>query len=124
MSTFRKITNNTITNSGETISGKLLYSWLDGENESKPVYFCLEDENGKCDENLSTKGTSAFYLTFNISGCTAQVKDSTATSSSADANIASEIWLNIPSITTSRTIQFSWYYCTYCKIANSIENKI
>ena len=124
MSTFKKITNNIITNSGETISGRLVYSWLDKRNESKVVYFGLEGENGKWDGNLSTKGTSAFYLTSNVSGCTAQVKDSTATPTTADANTAREIWLNIPSTSTSRTIQFSYNGITVLTVKQTINKYI
>jgi hypothetical protein len=70
MSTFKEITENTLTNNGEAISGRLVYTWLGG-NESKPVYFGLKDGAGSWAGNLSTKGTSAFYLTSNVSGCTA-----------------------------------------------------
>lgn len=105
--TFKEITENTLTNNGEAISGRLLYTQLGG-NISKPVYFGLKDGAGSWTGNLSTKGTSAFYLTSNVSGCTAQVKDSTAAPSTADANTAREIFLNIPSTATSRTIQFSY----------------
>ena len=107
MSTFKEITKNTLTNKGEAISGRLVYTWLGG-NESKAVYFGLKDGAGNWAGNLSTKGTSAFYLTSNVSGCTAYVQDSTGSPSTADANTAREIFLNIPSTTTSRTIQFSY----------------
>ena len=119
MSTFKEITKNTLTNNGEAISGRLLYTWLGG-NESKPVYFGLKDDAGSWAGNLSTKGTSAFYLTSNVSGCTAQVKDSTAAPSTADANTAREIFLNIPSTTTSRTIQFSYNGTTLITVKQTI----
>lgn len=124
MSTFKEITENTLTNNGEAISGRLVYTWLGG-NESKPVYFGLKDGADSWVGNLSTKGTSAFYLTSNVSGCTAQVKDSTATPSTADANTAREIFLNIPSTATSRTIQFSYNGITLITVKQIITyNKI
>ena len=119
MSTFKEITENTITNNGESISGRLVYNWFTG-TESKPVYFGLKDDAGSWAGNLSTKGTSAFYLTSNVSGCTAQVKDSTAAPSTADANTAREIFLNIPSTTTSRTIQFSYNGTTLITVKQTI----
>ncbi len=120
MSTFNKITKNTLTNNGEAISGRLVYTWLGG-NESKPVYFGLKDGAGNWAGNLSTKGTSAFYLTSNVSGCTAQVQDSTAAPSTADANTAREIFLNIPSTATSRTIQFSYNGITLITVKQTIK---
>ena len=116
--TFKEITENTITNNGEAISGRLLYTQLGG-NESKAVYFGLKDGAGSWAGNLSTKGTSAFYLTSNVSGCTAQVKDLTAAPSTA--NTAREIWLNIPSTTTSRTIQFSYNGITLITVKQTIK---
>lgn len=123
MSTFKEITKNTLTNNGEAISGRLVYTWLGG-NESKPVYFGLKDGAGSWAGNLSTKGTSAFYLTSNVSGCTAQVKDSTAAPSTADANTAREIFLNIPSTSTSRTIQFSYNGITLITVKQTINEYI
>lgn len=120
MSTFKEITENTITNKGESISGRLVYTWLGG-NISKPVYFGLKDGAGSWGGNLSTKGTSAFYLTSNVSGCTAQVKDSTGAPSTADANTAREIFLNIPSTSTSRTIQFSYNGITLITVKQTIK---
>lgn len=120
MSTFKEITENTLTNNGEAISGRLVYTWLGG-NESKAVYFGLKDGAGSWAGNLSTKGTSAFYLTSNVSGCTAQVKDSTAAPSTADANTAREIFLNIPSTSTSRTIQFSYNGITLITVKQTIK---
>ena len=122
MSTFKEITENTLTNNGEAISGRLVYTWLGG-NESKPVYFGLKDGAGSWAGNLSTKGTSAFYLTSNVSGCTAQVKDSTAAPSTADANTAREIFLNIPSTSTSRTIQFSYNGITLITVKQTTLNE-
>lgn len=122
MSTFKEISENTITNNGESISGRLVYNWFTG-TESKPVYFGLKDGTGNWGGNLGTKGTSAFYLTSNVSGCTAQVKDSTATPTTADANTAREIWLNIPSTTTSRTIQFSYNGITVLTVKQEITQK-
>ena len=106
MSTFKKCESNTITNNGELINGRLVYSWL-GNYANQPVYFGLQDDTtwvGK----LSTKGTSAFYLTSNTNGCTAEVKDSTTAPTTADANTAREIWLNIPKATSTRKIIFSY----------------
>ena len=123
MSTFKEITENTLTNNGEAISGRLVYTWLGG-NESKPVYFGLKDGAGSWAGNLSTKGTSAFYLTSNVSGCTAQVKDSTAAPSTADANTAREIFLNIPSTSTSRTIQFSYNGITLITVKQTLNEYI
>lgn len=120
MSTFKEITENTLTNNGEAISGRLLYTQLGG-NESKPVYFGLKDGADSWTENLSTIGTSAFYLTSNVSGCTAQVKDSTTSPTNGDANTAREIFLNIPSTTTSRTIQFSYNGITVLTVNQTIE---
>lgn len=120
MSTFKEITENTLTNNGEAISGRLVYTWLGG-NESKAVYFGLKDRAGSWAGNLSTKGTSAFYLTSNVSGCTAQVKDSTAAPSTADANTAREIFLNIPSTSKSRTIQFSYNGITLITVKQTIK---
>lgn len=108
MSTFKEISENTITNNGESISGRLVYNWLNGTESSKAVYFGLKDEAGNWSGNLGTKGTSAFYLTSNVSGCTAQVKDSTTSPTTADATTAREIWLNIPKATASRKILFSY----------------
>ena len=119
MSTFKEITENTITNNGESISGRLVYNWFTG-TESKPVYFGLKDGAGSWTGNLSTKGTSAFYLTSNVSGCTAQVKDSTASPTTGDANTAREIWLNIPKTATSRTIQFSYNGITVLTVKQTI----
>lgn len=119
MSTFKEISENTITNNGESISGRLVYNWFTG-TESKPVYFGLKDGAGNWGGNLSTKGTSAFYLTSNVSGCTAQVKDSTYTPTTGDATTAREIWLNIPSTTTSRTIQFSYNGTTLITVKQTI----
>lgn len=119
MSTFKEITENTITNNGESISGRLVYNWFTG-TESKPVYFGLKNGAGSWAGNLSTKGTSAFYLTSNVSGCTAQVKDSTTSPTTADATTAREIWLNIPSTTTSRTIQFSYNGITLITVKQTI----
>lgn len=119
MSTFKEISENTITNNGESISGRLVYNWFT-EAESKPVYFGLKDGAGNWRGNLSTKGTSAFYLTSNVSGCTAQVKDSTYTPTTGDATTAREIWLNIPSTTTSRTIQFSYNGTTLITVKQTI----
>lgn len=107
MSTFSKCNYNTITNTGELINGRLVETWLDGGNMSRPVYFGLKDDTtwvGK----LSTKGTSAFYLTSDTNGCTAEVKDSTTAPTTADANTAREIWLNIPKATSTRKIKFSY----------------
>lgn len=120
---FKEITENTLTNNGEAISGRLVYTWLGG-NESKPVYFGLKDGAGSWAGNLSTKGTSAFYLTSNVSGCTAQVKDSTAAPSTADANTAREIFLNIPSTSTSRTIQFSYNGITLITVKQTLNEYI
>lgn len=120
MSTFKEISENTITNNGESISGRLVYNWFTG-TESKPVYFGLKDGAGNWGGNLSTKGTSAFYLTSNVSGCTAQVKDSTYTPTTGDATTAREIWLNIPSTTTSRTIQFSYNGTTLITVKQYIK---
>ena len=122
MSTFKEITENTITNNGESISGRLVYNWFTG-TESKPVYFGLKDGAGSWTGNLSTKGTLAFYLTSNVSGCTAQVKDSTTSPTTGDANTAREIWLNIPSTSTSRTIQFSYNGITVLTVKQEITQK-
>lgn len=123
MSTFKEITENTITNNGESISGRLVYNWFTG-TESKPVYFGLKDGAGSWTGNLSTKGTLAFYLTSNVSGCTAQVKDSTTSPTTGDANTAREIWLNIPSTSTSRTIQFSYNGITVLTVKQTINKYI
>lgn len=123
MSTFKEITENTITNNGESISGRLVYNWFTG-TESKPVYFGLKDGAGSWTGNLSTKGPLAFYLTSNVSGCTAQVKDSTASPTTGDANTAREIWLNIPSTSTSRTIQFSYNGITVLTVKQTINEYI
>lgn len=123
MSTFKEITENTITNNGEAISGRLVYTWLGGK-ESKAVYFGLKDRAGSWVGNLSTKGTSAFYLTSNVSGCTAQVKDSTAAPSTADANTVREIFLNIPPTSTSRTIQFSYNGITLITVKQKLNEYI
>ncbi len=120
MSTFKEISENTITNNGESISGRLVYNWFTG-TESKPVYFGLKDGAGNWGGNLNTKGTSAFYLTSNVFGCTAQVKDSTYTPTTGDATTAREIWLNIPSTTTSRTIQFSYNGITLITVNQTIK---
>jgi len=108
MSTFKECTYNTIKNTGELINGRLLYSWLLGGNISQPVYFGLKDTDNNWNGNLVSKGTSSFYLTSDTNGCTAEVKDSTYTPTTADANTAREIWLNIPKSTASRTIKFSY----------------
>lgn len=108
MSTFKECTYNTIKNTGELINGRLLYSWLLGGNTSQPVYFGLKDTDNNWNGNLVSKGTSSFYLTSDTNGCTAEVKDSTYTPTTADANTAREIWLNIPKSTASRTIKFSY----------------
>ena len=105
MITFKEITENTITNNGESISGRLVYNWFTG-TESKPVYFGLKDGADSWTGNLSTIATSEFYLTSNVSGCTALIKYDLPTN--IDINTAREIWLNIPSTSTSRTIQFSY----------------
>ena len=123
MSTFKEITENTITNNGDSISGRLVYNWFTG-TESKPVYFGLKDGAGSWTGNLSTKGTLAFYLTSNVSGCTAQVKDSTTSPTTGDANTAREIWLNIPSTSTSRTIQFSYNGITVLTVKQTINEYI
>ena len=123
MSTFKEITENTITNNGESISGRLVYNWFTG-TEAKPVYFGLKDGAGSWTGNLSTKGTLAFYLTSNVSGCTAQVKDSTTSPTTGDANTAREIWLNIPSTSTSRTIQFSYNGITVLTVKQTINKYI
>ena len=73
MSTFKEITENTLTNNGEAISGRLLQTQLGG-NLSQPVYFGLKDGADSWTGNLSTIATSGFYLTSNVSGCTALVK--------------------------------------------------
>ena len=101
MITFKEITWNTLTNNGEDISGRLVYTWLGG-NESKSVYFGLKDGADSWTGNLSTIATSGFYLTSNVSGCTALVKYDLPTT--IDPNTAREIWLNIPKTATSRTI--------------------
>lgn len=115
--TFKEITGNTLTNNGEAISGRLVYTWLGG-NESKPVYFGLKDGAGNWGGNLSTIATSGFYLTSNVSGCTALVKYDLPTN--LDINTAREIWLNIPSTTTSRTIQFSYNGITVLTVKQTI----
>lgn len=118
MSTFKEITGNTLTNNGEAISGRLLYTQLGG-NESKPVYFGLKDGADSWTGNLSTIATSGFYLTSNVSGCTALVKYDLPTT--IDPNTAREIWLNIPSTTTSRTIQFSYNGITVLTVKQTIK---
>lgn len=120
MSTFKEITGNTLTNNGEAISGRLLYTQLGG-NESKPVYFGLKDGADSWTGNLSTIATSGFYLTSNVSGCTALVKYDLPTN--IDPNTAREIWLNIPSTTTSRTIQFSYNGITVLTVKQEITQK-
>ena len=122
MSTFKEISENTITNSGDLINGRLVYSWL-GNHASQPVYFALKDTDNKWTGNLSSKGTSAFYLTSDTNGCTAQVKDPTYTPTTADANTAREIWLNIPKATSSRTIKFSYNGITVLTVVQSIKTK-
>ena len=117
MITFKEITGNTLTNNGEAISGRLVYTWLGG-NESKPVYFGLKDGADSWTGNLSTIATSGFYLTSNVSGCTALVKYNLPTN--LDINTAREIWLNIPSTTTSRTIQFSYNGITVLTVKQTI----
>lgn len=119
MSTFKQCTYNTITNSGEAINGRLLYSQLDGGNQSQPVYFGLKDDTtwvGK----LSTKGSSSFYLATDTTGCSAEVKDSTYTPTTADANTAREIWLTIPKATATRTIKFSYNGITLITVKQTI----
>ena len=118
MSTFKEITGNTLTNNGEAISGRLLYTQLGG-NESKPVYFGLKDEADSWTGNLSTIATSGFYLTSNVSGCTALVKYDLPTT--IDPNTAREIFLNIPSTATSRTIQFSYNGITVLTVKQTIK---
>ena len=118
MSTFKEITGNTLTNNGEAISGRLLYTQLGG-NESKPVYFGLKNGADSWTGNLSTIATSGFYLTSNVSGCTALVKYDLPTT--IDPNTAREIWLNIPSTTTSRTIQFSYNGITVLTVKQTIK---
>lgn len=118
--TFKEITENTLTNNGEAISGRLLYTQLGG-NISKPVYFSLKDVNGSYTGNLSTIATSGFYLTSNVSGCTALVKYDLPTE--LDVNTAREIFLNIPSTTTSRTIQFSYNGITVLTVKQEITQK-
>lgn len=120
MSTFKEITENTITNNGESISGRLVYNWFTG-TESKPVYFGLKDGAGSWTGNLSTIATSGFYLTSNVSGCTALVKYDLPTT--IDPNTAREIWLNIPSTSTSRTIQFSYNGITVLTVKQEITQK-
>ena len=115
--TFKEITGNTLTNNGEAISGRLVYTQLGG-NESKPVYFGLKDGADSWTGNLSTIATSGFYLTSNVSGCTALVKYDLPTD--LDINTAREIWLNIPSTTTSRTIQFSYNGITVLTVKQTI----
>lgn len=117
MSTFKEITGNTLTNNGEAISGRLAYTQLGG-NESKPVYFGLKDGADSWTGNLSTIATSEFYLTSNVSGCTALVKYDLPTN--IDINTAREIFLNIPSTTTSRTIQFSYNGITVLTVKQTI----
>lgn len=117
MSTFKEITGNTLTNNGEAISGRLVYTQLGG-NESKPVYFGLKDGADSWTGNLSTIATSGFYLTSNVSGCTALVKYNLPTN--IDINTAREIFLNIPSTTTSRTIQFSYNGITVLTVKQTI----
>lgn len=118
MSTFKEITGNTLTNNGEAISGRLLYTQLGG-NESKPVYFGLKDGADSWTGNLSTIATSGFYLTSNVSGCTALVKYDLPTT--IDPNTAREIFLNIPSTATSRTIQFSYNGITVLTVKQTIK---
>lgn len=120
MITFKEITGNTLTNNGEAISGRLLYTQLGG-NESKPVYFGLKDGADSWTGNLSTIATSGFYLTSNVSGCTALVKYDLPTT--IDPNTAREIWLNIPSTSTSRTIQFSYNGITVLTVKQEITQK-
>lgn len=123
MSTFKEISENTITNSGELINRRLVYSQLDSNHQSQPVYFGLKSTDNNWVGNLSSKGTSAFYLTSDTNGCTAQVKDSTYTPSTADANTAREIWLNIPKATSSRTIKFSYNGTTVLTVNQKIKVK-
>ena len=118
--TFKEITGNTLINNGEAISGRLVYTWLGG-NESKPVYFGLKDGAGSWTGNLSTIATSGFYLTSNVSGCTALVKYDLPTN--MDINTAREIWLNIPKTATSRTIQFSYNGITVLTVKQEITQK-
>lgn len=120
MSTFKEITENTLTNNGEAISGRLIYTQLGG-NESKPVYFGLKDGADSWTGNLSTIATSEFYLTSNVSGCTALVKYVLPTN--LDINTAREIFLNIPSTSTSRTIQFSYNGITVLTVKQEITQK-
>ena len=120
MSTFKEITGNTLTNNGEAISGRLLYTQLGG-NESKPVYFGLKDGADSWTGNLSTIATSGFYLTSNVSGCTALVKYDLPTT--IVPNTAREIFLNIPSTKTSRTIQFSYNGITVLTVKQEITQK-
>lgn len=122
MSTFKECQYNKITNTGELISGRLVYSQLDGGNESKAVYFGLKNDTTWVG-NLSTKGTSSFYLDSDTSGCTAEVKDSTYTPTTADANTAREIWLNIPKTTVSRTIIFSYNGTTVLTVIQNVHIK-
>ena len=121
MITFKEITGNTLTNNGEAISGRLVYTQLGG-NESKPVYFGLKDGADSWTGNLSTIATSGFYLTSNVSGCTALVKYDLTTN--IDINTAREIWLNIPSTSTSRTIQFSYNGITVLTVKQTINEYI
>lgn len=118
--TFKEITENTLTNNGEAISGRLLYTWLGG-NISAPVYFGLKDGADSWTGNLSTITTQGFYLTSNVSGCTALVKYNLP--ANLDINTAREIWLNIPSTTTSRTIQFSYNGITVLTVKQTIKTK-
>ncbi len=121
MSTFKECTYNTIKNTGELINGRLLYSWLSGGNISQPVYFGLKDTDNNWNGNLVSKGTSSFYLTSDTNGCTAEVKDSTYTPTTADANTAREIWLNIPKSTASRTIKFSYNGTTVLTVIQNVR---
>lgn len=121
MSTFKEISENTITNTGELINGRLVYTLLGG-NMSQPVYFGLKDTDNNWNGNLVSKGTSAFYLTSDTSGCTAQIKESTSAPTTADANTAREIWLNIPKATSSRTIHFSYNGTTVLTINQNLRS--
>lgn len=124
MSSFKELTENTITTNGDALNGHLTYNLgkLTVADGTKFVYFGLKNSHGSISENLNTDSSIQLTSTPNISGCTAWIlgkKDYWYTTNNF-MNKGREIKLYIPSTSTSRTIQFSYNGMTVFTVKQNV----
>lgn len=127
MSSFKELTENTITTNGDALNGHLTYKL--GKltvSRGTVVYFGLKNSHGSISENLSenlnTDSSIQLTSTPNISGCTAWIlgKGDNWYTTSDFMNEGREIKLYIPSTSTSRTIQFSYNGMTVFTVKQNV----